>query len=585
MTEGGVRMKVMWKAAFAAVLLIAATTIEIGCGDTYRPVATVVPPTNGNPSGNETEAVVSCCLDPSSVNAVTTTPSSVITDIDVSGNTNSGNKVLGNIVGQGTAPVTATASPMAFDGSRSSIYTANTASDSITQSFISASSAGFSVSTNTISMEPGSKPVAISFQYFGPTYALDYVANSGTTTATCPGTGSVGVIAEAAAQLKATICIGSASAPANPVDVWIFRDQSKAFVLDNSATGSGHVYVLNASKFKVTNSFTVGKNPVKMAQSADGNYIYVLNSGDGTISVIDAVLEQVVGTVSVGSNPLVDIAQDPNYTDTSANTQYNHIWVLQSDGTVSVYDNSTPGTLTPLTSLSTITKAQLTAGVYPTNLALLRDGTMAYVGLGGTDQMVAINTSQLAAAGLPTTNATTLITVGVHRSASLQPYVVTPPCTTPTTGCGTGNPTSYTYYMSEATTPAVTYVAVSRQGNSSSTGNSSDLAKAYALTTTSTTYTYYSDSLGKDPIDPTSIQTWALPSECSAVAPNGVVCPNLYSGTSVVAAASSGTTLINTYITTVPAPAKVTYCNPTTTLPDAKSACPLMTPTMVLGRS
>jgi len=580
-------MKVMWKAAFAAVLLIAATTIEIGCGDTYRPVATVVPPTNGNPSGNETEAVVSCCLDPSSVNAVTTTPSSVITDIDVSGNTNSGNKVLGNIVGQGMAPVSATASPMAFDGSRSSIYTANTTSDSITQSFLSSSSSGFSVSTNTISLEPGSKPVSVAFQYFGPTYSLDYVANSGTNTATCPGTGSVGVIAEAAAQLKATVCIGTKAAPANPVAVWIFRDQSKAFVLDNSATGSGHVYVLNASKFKVTNSFTVGMHPVKMAQSADGNYIYVLNSGDGTISVIDAVLEQVVATVTVGSSALVDIAQDPNYTDTSANTQYNHIWVLQADGTVSVYDNSTPGTLTPLTSLSTITPALLAKGVYPTNLALLRDGTMAYVGLGNSDQMVAINTSQLAASGLSTANATTLITVGVHRSTGLLPvpYVVTPPCTTPTTGCGTGTPTSYTYYMSETTTPTVMYVAVSRQGNSSSTGNSSDLAKAYALTTTSTTYTYFSDSLGKNAIDPTSIQTWTMPAECSAVAPNGVVCPNLYSGTSVVAAASSGTTLINTFITNIPAPTQVTYCNPTTTLPDAQSACPLMTPTMVLGRS
>ena len=65
---------------------------------------------------------------------------------------------------------------------------------------------------------------------------------------------------------------------------------------------------------------------------------------------------------------------------------------------------------------------------YPTNLALMRDGTYAYVGVGNTDQIVGINTSQLAEAGTVTLGvnpcpggltcsgipATTSITVGVH---------------------------------------------------------------------------------------------------------------------------------------------------------------------------
>ena len=51
-------MNLIWKAACAAVLLIAATTIEIGCGETYRPVAIPLPVTTGNPSGAETEVVL-----------------------------------------------------------------------------------------------------------------------------------------------------------------------------------------------------------------------------------------------------------------------------------------------------------------------------------------------------------------------------------------------------------------------------------------------------------------------------------------------------------------------------------------------
>jgi YVTN family beta-propeller protein len=572
-------MKVMWKAAFAAVLLIAATSIEIGCGDTYRPVAKPVPPTTGNPAGNETEAMLSCCLNPISINAVSATPSSVLTDIDVSGDTNSGDKVLGNIVGNGKTPVGAAQNPMAFDGTRTSIFAADTASDSVTQSLLNISSGGFSASTNTIALPAGSHPIAMSFQYYGPTYTQDYVVNSGTNTAACPGTGSIGVIAQNVGVLKNTICVGP-----SPVAVWIFRDLSKVFVLD----GNGTVDVVSASKYKVTNSFAVGKNPIKMAQSADGNYIYVLNSGDGTISIIDAVAEQVLTPVTVPktlNNPLVDIAQDPNFTDTSANTQYNHIWTLQADGTVSVFDNSSPGTLAFVTSVPTITGAQLTAGVYPTNIALLRDGTMAYVGLGNSDQMVALSTVN---SGLPTASATTSITVGVHRSASLQPYVIS--YTDP------ANPTktiTETFAMSETTTPTVNYVAVSRQG-SGSTGDSADLAKAYAITTTSTTYTYFNTN--GTTLDPTTIimgtdinlhlYNWTLPSWCSQAAGSNVVsCPNLYSGTAVVAGASNGTTPVNTFITTIPAPAQVTYCNPATTLPDAAMACPLMTPTVLLGRS
>lgn len=569
-------MKVIWKAACAAVLLIAATTIETGCGDVYRPIASPLPTTTGNPAGAETEVVLSCCLSPTSQNAVGTNPSSVLTTINVSGDSNMGNKVVANVVGNGLSPVTPASAPMAFDYLRTSVFTANTSTDSVTQLLLASSTAGFSASTTTISLEPGSAPIGVSFQYFGSTSTQDYVVNSntGTTTLprTCPlGTGSLAVIAlpappptsttptsttptsttqPAATELKATVCVGP-----TPVSAWIYKDQSKVFVLDSN----GLVYVVSASKYQVTNTILVGAAPIKAAQSNNGLYIYVLNSGDGSISIIDAQAETVVGTVnpttnaacgSICSSPIIDIAQDTNFNDTTANTQINHVWLLHANGTVSVFDGTAPGQLNWITSLSTTATVSPTAT--PTNLALMRDGTQAYVGVSGTDKIVAINTNKLATGAL-TLNATTLITVGVHRSITQA--------------------INGTNVLLETTTPVVNYVAVSRGGNSS------ELSKAYATTITNTIYNYY-DANG----NPASSAS-ELVSGCAIAGVNSISCPNLYNGTAVVTAAANGTTPINTSITTILAPSQVTYCTPATGVYDGQKNCPAQTPVMVLGRS
>ena len=568
MTEGGVRMKVMWKAACAAVLLTAALTIEIGCGDTYRPIATPLPTPPGQsaqPSGAETDVVLSQC--PSGV--ACTSVGSQLTAINVSGDTNMGNHTLANVVGNvtgGSIVAGTTSSPMAFDGSRSTVFTANTATDSVTQSSINASTAGFSATTTTISLPLGSAPIGISFEYSG-TYTQDYVVNSGINTTNCPGTGSLGVITQAAtAVLKTSICVGT-----DPVFAWIYWDQTKIFVVDQSES---MLYVVSASQYKLTNKIALGagRAPIKISQSSSGQYLYVLNSGTGTISIIDGQAEQLVGEVSPQANnacgaicdsPLVDIAQGQNYSDKSTNTQLDHVWVLHANGTVSVWDGTSvavSNTLTWMTSLST--------GATPTNLALMRDGTMAYVGLGGTDQIVAIDTTKIAKNGAITTNATTAVKVGVHRAFSPSGNVMT-------------DDSGTVFQVGENTTPTVNYVAVSRGGNNA------DLSKAYATTTTTTTYSYY-DVNGKATNNRPSSD--ATPEWCTDSG-NTTVCTNLYNGTAVVTAAASaevnGATPvpINTYVVTIPAPSQQTYCTPLTGVSDAQKACPLMVPQMVLGRN
>jgi YVTN family beta-propeller protein len=534
--------------------LLAATTIEIGCGNVYRPVASPLPATTGNPAGAETEVVLSCCLDPHSQNAIGPNPSSVLTAVNVSGDTNMSNKVIANVAGNGFLPVAASSAPMAFDYARTTIFTANPVNppnpanptnptnptDSVTQLQLSASTAGFSANTMTVALEPGSKPVSMAFQYFGSTYTQDYVVNSGTTP-TCPVTGSLGVLAQPTAQLKATACVGP-----TPVSAWIYKDQSKVFVLDSN----GLVYVVSATTFQVTNTITVGLAPIKAAQSNDGNYIYVLNSGDGSISIIDGQTETPVNTVypeattthpnsacgTICASPLIDITQDTNFNDLTANTQINHVWFLHANGTVSVFDGTVPGELTWITSLSTIGPS-MPSNAFPTNLALMRDGTGAYVGVGNTDKIVGINTSALAT-GAVTLNATTNITVGVHRSISQT--------------------IKGKNVVVETTTPIVNSVAVSRGGNSA------DLSKAYATTTTTTTYHYF---------------------DANGTLLNSTTYPNLYNGTAVVTAAGNGSMPINTYVTTIAAPSVVTYCIPDPAAFDGQKSCPAQIPVMVLGRS
>ncbi len=246
--------------------------------------------------------------------------------------------------------------------------------------------------------------------------------NSGTTTATCPGTGSVtahcSAIVDGARQRSAS---GTATTPANPVFAWIYRDQSKVFVLEIS---NGIVYVVSASKYKVTNTIAVGGNPIKAAQSTDGQYIYVLNTNGYDLD------HRRTGGDSGGHGHCHRWPDDPRRrrsishrtrisTTPSRTRRYNHIWVLQADGTVSVYGRDDSGTVDFDHSLSTITPAQLTAGVYPTNLALMRDGTEAYVGLGNTDQIVGINTSMLATGGAITSGATTAITLECSPAESV----------------------------------------------------------------------------------------------------------------------------------------------------------------------
>ena len=111
--------------------------------------------------------------------------------------------------------------------------------------------------------------------------------------------------------------------------------------------------VCSASAAAVVKTILVGSGPEGV--SSDGTHVWVTNSGDGTVSEIDAASGTVVNTIPVGSYP-AGVSSDGT-----------HVWVTNyDDGTVSEIDASS-GTV-----VNTIT-----VGSYPAGVS--SDGTHVWV--------------------------------------------------------------------------------------------------------------------------------------------------------------------------------------------------------------
>ena len=90
-----------------------------------------------------------------------------------------------------------------------------------------------------------------------------------------------------------------------------------------------------------------------------GNFAYVTNGGDGTVSKISTASNSVVGTITVGGGPNgIDLTPDAKFAYVANNT----------DGTVSVIDTA-----------SDMVVNTITVGAGPRGLAVSPDGSLVYV--------------------------------------------------------------------------------------------------------------------------------------------------------------------------------------------------------------
>ncbi|HZU43727.1 MAG TPA: YncE family protein [Terriglobales bacterium] len=291
-----------------------------GCGDTFRPVAT--PLTGAPPDPQPFHLAVTV-----SVN----TPGNVGSNmsINVSGDSRFSS------VPVGMNPVHAAVLP---SGAATRVYVANQADNTV--SSYAASSQAAPVTTTQL-------PVGA---------APNFVASSETTNmyVSMPGLNSVGVISVNANVLKATVPVG-----ANPVAL--------------AETGDGlHLYSVNQGDNTVTGINTpndsvspaspihVGTSPVWAVVSSAG-LVYVLNQGDGTISVIQPGLDVVVATLTVAPGANYEFFE----------SHLNRLYVTNPvANTVTVFDLSQ----SPNVLLATVPVAP-----GPLSVTALADGTRAYV--------------------------------------------------------------------------------------------------------------------------------------------------------------------------------------------------------------
>ena len=180
----------------------------------------------------------------------------------------------------------------------------------------------------------------------------------------------------------------------NPIYVVGVTNAPRVYVIGSDNAGNGQV-----SPFETANNnpdgtvIPVGKNPVYGVMSADGKRAFILNKGDGTVSVINAQTNQLDVLPTGKTNPIA-VGTAPLWADFAPSR--NELVVANAG------DGTTPGSVSiisiPLCSATSLpgnpncdatnpvdsngfgtVLATVPVGVNPQMVGVLQDGTRAYV--------------------------------------------------------------------------------------------------------------------------------------------------------------------------------------------------------------
>ena len=342
---------------FRVLSFLAAATflllIELGCGDQYRPVATPIT----SPGGQPQKVHFALVLNSNPGGGPGTT-----TKIDTSGDTNTG------VVSMGAGTIYE-----AFPGGNLSLYVANRDNDTVGQYFPSLSSV-----VTTVSLLPGSKPIYLNSSQPNFMYALNSGGNSA-----CPNTGSVSFIPALTLAVSHTLCVGP-----NPIAMAEASADSFLYVLNGDTPHTVSVIDTTGATLKDPITLPDGQNPVAITTSGDGKYVFIVAQGDGTspgaLDIISAGASTVGATVALGVQPTFPLLDQV----------LNRLYVVNSgDNTVSVFDasNINVSGMTPIPLLATVA-----VGTTPVGVAALPDGTRFYVANAGSDDVSVVNANSFA---------------------------------------------------------------------------------------------------------------------------------------------------------------------------------------------
>lgn len=159
-----------------------------------------------------------------------------------------------------------------------------------------------------------------------PSGVTVFVANKGDDTLSAYSLLTAGAVAT-------TVSLTPGSAP-----VFVHSTEGAHMYVANS--GNATVGVINPFTALQTDTVAVGNNPVSLAELAGGNKLYCVNQNDNTVSVISTPDKLVLATIPVGNQPSFAVASDTASLVFVAN---------QADGTVSVIDTIADAVTTTLT--------------------------------------------------------------------------------------------------------------------------------------------------------------------------------------------------------------------------------------------
>jgi YVTN family beta-propeller protein len=323
--------------------------LELGCGDQYRPIANPIVGPGGQPQATHFAYVLN--YNPSGAGSTT--------KIDVSGDTNL------QVLSTGLGSIAE-----AFQGAvQGAMFVANRDSDTVSEFSLLATP-----TVLNISLYPGSRPVNLASTEQGSMY----VANSGANTV-CPNTGSVSVINTSTVVATATICVG-----VNPGPIVQLPNAGKIYVANE---GDNTISVINPVSQSVTATITqaggLHQNPVALAASSDGVFVFVVCQGNGTGPGSLEILY--TGTDAIGASIPLGVGSTSEFLD----THLNRLYVTNTgSNTVTVFDvsNVTLGVNPAIPTLATVN-----VGSAPVSVTALANGLTFYVANSGSNNVSAIS--------------------------------------------------------------------------------------------------------------------------------------------------------------------------------------------------
>jgi DNA-binding beta-propeller fold protein YncE len=321
---------------------------ELGCGDQYRPVANPIISPGGQPQMTHFAWVLN--YNPSGAGTTT--------QIDVSGDTNT----AVNTMGLGSTAE-------AFPGNSLALFVANGGNDSVSEYLPTLNGP-----VTTINLPPGSHPVALGSAQTASLYVINSGINS-----TCPSTGSISTIKVTTLAVTNTTCVGT-----NPIALVQAPPSGFVYVVNQ---GDNSVSVFNPAGPSIVGTITtsngLGQNPISVTASLDGKWIFVVTQGDGinpgALDIISSTGTTVAASVPLGVGPTFSII-DKNL---------NRLYVVNTgDNTVSAFDSSNVNLSNspPINLLGTAA-----VGTMPIGLTPLANGTVFYVLNSGSNDVTVVS--------------------------------------------------------------------------------------------------------------------------------------------------------------------------------------------------